>query len=82
MYRLISFNEVSRNFTVHFELGISPYFDRATSNKTGKLVFITNKFVRYLISQHGYAGSAHESLQVFVCRRFSETAWIFLKRLM
>lgn len=82
MYRLISFNDISENFTTHFELSMSPYFDRVTSNKTGKLVFTTHKFVRHLMLHYGYGGSAHESLQVFICHRFGESAWTFLKRLM
>lgn len=82
MYNLIAFNEVSANFTAHFGISISPYFDRARSNKSGRLRFITRKFVKYLIRTCDYAGEAHESLEAFICRRYGQNAWIFLKRLM
>lgn len=82
MYKLIAFNEVSANFTAHFDMSISPYFDRQSSNQSGKLEFITHKFVRYLMTQYGYGGAKEESLRSFVCRKFGEPAWIFLKRLM
>lgn len=82
MYRLIAFNEVSANFTAYLGISISPYFDRQSSNKSGKLEFIAHKFVRYLMNRYGYGGSNEESLQSFVCRKFGEPAWNFLKRLM
>nr|DAX32086.1 MAG TPA: hypothetical protein [Caudoviricetes sp.] len=82
MYRLIAFNEVSANFTAHFEVSISPYFNRQASNRSGKLEFITHKFVRYLMNRYGYAGSKGESLRSFICRKFGESAWNLLKRLM
>ena len=82
MYRLIAFNEVSANFAGHFNLGISPYFDRIGSNRSGRLEFITHKFVRYLMRNKGYGGSAAESLESFICRKYSQQAWDFLRRLM
>ncbi len=82
MYKLISFADVSQNFTVHFKMCISPFFDRQTSNKSGKLVFLTDKFVKHLMKERGYGGSAHEPLRNYICRKFGESAWIFLKRLM
>lgn len=82
MYKLISFADVSQNFTVHFKMCISPFFDRQTSNKSGKLVFLSAKFVKHLMKERGYGGSAHEPLQSYICRTFGESAWIFLKRLM
>ena len=82
MYKLISFNDVSQNFTVHFKMSISPYFDRVESNQTGKLVFITHKFVKHLMTCRGYGGNAVESLQSYISRRYGESAWKFLKRLM
>lgn len=82
MYKLIAFNEVSANFTAHFGIGISPYFDRARSNKSGRLRFIAHKFVKYLIRNYGYAGAAHEPLEAFICRKYGQSAWTFLKRLM
>lgn len=82
MYKLISFADVSQNFTVQFKMCISPFFDRAESNKTGKLVFLTDKFVKYLMKERGYGGSAHEPLQNYVCRKFGDNAWTLLKRLM
>lgn len=82
MYKHIAFKEVSLNFKVQFKVPISPYYDRAKSNETGKLVFITPKFVQYLMKNRGYAGSAQESLQSYICRRFGEPAWTLLKRLM
>lgn len=42
MYKLIAFNEVAENFSAHFALGISPYFDRCKSHETGMLHFITH----------------------------------------
>ncbi len=80
MYKLISFNEVSANFTAHFQLSISAYFDRNSSNSTGKLHFITHKFVRHLVRNYGFDKA--ETLESFVCRRYSVQAWTFLKRLM
>jgi hypothetical protein len=80
MYRLTAFNDVARNFSAHFELGLSPYFDRQRSNETGKLHFIAHKFVRYLCKNYGYERT--EPLENFVCRRYSPTAWKFLKKLM
>ena len=82
MYRLIAFNEVSANFEGHFDLRISPYFDRIGSNRSGRLEFITHKFVRYLMRNKGYEGGAHESLEAFICRKYSQRAWDFLRRLM
>lgn len=41
MYKLIAFNEVAENFSAHFALGISPYFNRCKSHETGMLHFIT-----------------------------------------
>lgn len=82
MYKLIAFNEVSVNFTAHFGIGISPYFDRTGSNESGCLRFIAHKFVKYLIGNHGYAGAAHEPLETFICRKYGNGAWKFLKRLM
>lgn len=51
MYKLIAFNEVAENFSAHFALGISPYFDRCKSHETGMLHFITHKFVPVLIPE-------------------------------
>lgn len=82
MYKLIAFNEVSENFTAHFGISISPYFDRAKSNESGRLRFIAHKFVKYLIRNYGYAGAAHESLETFISQKYGESAWKFLKRLM
>lgn len=82
MYKLIAFKDVSLNFEVQFKVPISPYFDRAKSNETGKLVFTTAKFVKYLMKNRGYGGSSCEPLQSYICRRFGESAWILLKRLM
>lgn len=80
MYKLIAFNEVAENFSAHFALGISPYFDRCKSDETGMLCFITHKFVRYLCRHYGYERT--ESLESFVCRKYSPQAWKFLKKLM
>lgn len=80
MYKLIAFNEVAKNFSAHFALGISLYFDRCKSDETGMLCFITHKFVRYLCRHYGYERT--ESLENFVCRRYSPQAWKFLKKLM
>ena len=74
MYKHIAFKEVSLNFEVQFKVPISPYYDRAKSNETGKLVFITTKFVKYLMKNRGYGGSACEPLQSYICRRFGEPA--------
>jgi hypothetical protein len=82
MYRLIAFDQVSANFARHFDLSISPYFDRIGSNRSGRLEFIAHKFVRYLMRTKGYEGSAVESLESFVCRKYSQRAWDFLRRLM
>ncbi len=46
----------------------------------GMLHFITHKFVRYLCQNCGYERT--ESLENFVCRRYSPQAWKFLKKLM
>ena len=80
MYKLIAFNEVAENFSAHFALGISPYFDRCKSNETGMLLFITHKFVRYLHLNYGYERT--EPLENFVCRRYGPDAWKLLKKLM
>ena len=80
MYKLIDFNEVAENFSAHFALGISPYFDRCKSHETGMLYFTTHKFVRYLCLNCGYERT--EPLENFVCRRYSPQAWKFLKKLM
>jgi hypothetical protein len=82
MYRLTAFAEVSANFAAHFGCGISPYFDRIGSNRSGRLEFIAHKFIRYLVRCKGYDGLAHESLESFVCRKYGERAWNFLRRLM
>lgn len=82
MYKLIAFNEVSKNFTAHFGVSISPYFDRQTCLKTGRVEFITHKFVKYLMKNLGYGGSSAEPLERFICRRFGDSTWAFLKRLM
>ncbi len=84
MYQLIAYDQVSKNFTAHFgpDISLSPYFDRISSNKSGKLEFIGHKFVKYLMRHKGYEDSAHESLQSFICRKYSESAWNFLKKLM
>jgi len=82
MYRLIAFNEVSANFTAHFGISISPFFDRTDSNKSGMLKFIAHKFVKYLMNTYGYRGTANESLEQYICRKYSQQAWKFLKRLM
>lgn len=82
MYRLIAFSEVSANFTAHFGISISPFFDRADSNKSGMLKFIAHKFVKYLMNTYGYQGTAHEPLEQYICRKYSQQAWTFLKRLM
>lgn len=79
MYKLIAFNEVAENFSAHFALGISPYFDRCKSNETGMLHFITHKFVRYLHMNYGYERT--EPLENFVCRRYGPDAWKLLKKL-
>nr|DAP98354.1 MAG TPA: hypothetical protein [Bacteriophage sp.] len=80
MYRLIAFNDVAKNFSAHFALSLSPYFDRQRSNETGKLHFIAHKFVRYLSKNYGYERT--ELLENFVCRKYSPEAWNFLKKLM
>ena len=82
MYRHIAFKEVSANFANHFDLSISPYYDRIGSNKSGMLKFLAHKFVKHLINNVGYKGSAHESLEHFICQKYSQSAWNFLKRLM
>lgn len=80
MYRLIAFNEVARNFSAHFGLSLSPYFDRIRSNETGKLHFIAHKFVRHFCRNYGYQRT--EPLEEFVCRIYSPAAWGFLAKLM
>ena len=80
MYKLIAFNEVAENFSVHFALGISPYFDRCKSHETGMLYFITHKFVRYLCLNCGYERT--EPLENFVCRRYKPAGLEIPKKLM
>lgn len=82
MYRLIAFREVSANFAGHFGCDISPYFDRIGSDRSGRLEFVAHKFVRHLMRDKGYEGSARESLESFVCRKYDQQAWDFLRRLM
>ena len=82
MYRHIAFNEVSANFSAHFGMSISPYFNRIGSNKTSMLEFLTHKFVRYLMKNKGYEGAANESLELFIRRKYDDRTWNFLKRLM
>ena len=79
MYKLIAFNDVAKNFSDHFDLSISPYFDRCQSNATGMLHFTTHKFVRYFCKNYGYERT--EPLENFVCRKYSPEAWKFLKKL-
>ena len=82
MYKHIAFNQVSLNFSVQFKVSISPYFDRQKSCETGKLEFISAKFVKYLATSRGYGGKKVEPLEDFVRRRFGDAAWVLLKRLM
>lgn len=81
MYRHIAFKEVSENFTAHFGLSISPFYDRSSSNASGQLVFIAHKFVKWLMINRGYEGSASEALSQFIGRRYGPAAWKFLKKL-
>lgn len=80
MYRLIAFNEVSANFTAHFGIHISPYFDRQRSNASGRLHFLKTKFVRYLVKTYGYQHT--EPLKEFVSRKYGPEAATLLSRLM
>ncbi len=82
MYKHIAFNDVALNFLVQFKMPIFPYYDRFESNKSGKLVFLSAKFVKYLMTSRGYGGSAKEPLKEFITRRFGEAAWTLLNRLM
>jgi len=82
MYKHIAFNEVSANFTAHFSLNISPFYNRIESYQSGMLKFATHRFVKHLIKNLGYKGSAHEPLELFICQRYNEKAWNFLKKLM
>lgn len=82
MYKHVAYKEVSKNFTAHFGISISPYFDRQGSNESGNLVFIAHKFVKYLIQNWGYEGNAHEPLCQFIDRKYGKRAWKFLNKLM
>lgn len=82
MYRYIAYKEVSESFSAHFGISISPYFDRQSSSKSGNLVFIAHKFVKYLIQNWGYEGTAREPLCQFINRKYGECAWKFLRKLM
>ena len=82
MYKLTAFAAVAENFTAHFGISISPYFDRLASNSSGKLQFLAHKFVKYLMRTKGYEGSAVESLEHFICQKYNDCSWKFLKKLM